>query len=180
MSEEPRGLDSVEEETRLVIAPDGELTKHESPEELAAKIVTVLDIIAERLQLESPHPKTARKVRGARTVSPEFVFSLLAMVEVFPVLQSFNLIDPAEAREVLQSRDSLRIITEDATRFLAKLNYTTEARWAGVVKKAMAVYHMAIALAEDPEHADLAAHVKTLRRHLARTSNTKKKKPSGK
>ncbi len=38
-------------------------------EEMAAGVSKVLDLIAERLELETPHPSTARRVRGARTVS---------------------------------------------------------------------------------------------------------------
>src|SRR5688572_20353546 len=86
----------VGEETRLVVTPDGSLpSETETPsspalkdaERMTARIVEALELIASHMNLETPHPKTARRVRGSRTVSPEFVFSMIAAVEALPQLQ---------------------------------------------------------------------------------------------
>ena len=62
-----------------------ELAVHPA-EEMAAGVSKVLELIAERLELEIPHPSTARRVRGARTVSREFVLSLMAAADRRPDL----------------------------------------------------------------------------------------------
>ena len=179
----------MDEETRLVVAPDSsspaETEKPGSPalndaEQMAATIVSALDIIASRLNLETPHPKTSRRVRGSRTVSPEFVSSLIAAVEALPRLQNIGIFDPEEARLVLQSRDALRIVAERVARLLASVNYTIEARWADIVHAGMGTYRLASAMAEDTSNAEVAAHVETLRRHLGRTNKPQKPKKAKK
>lgn len=175
----------MDEETQLVVTSDSsspaETEKPGAPalndaERMAATIVAALDVIASRLNLETPHPKTSRRVRGSRTVPPEFVSSLIASVEALPQMQAIGIFDPAEARLVLQSRDALRIVAERVAMLLASVNYTIEAQWAEVVSAGLDTYAMASIMAEKPENAELATHVEVLRRHLGRTSWTKPKK----
>jgi len=176
----------VDEETQLVVASDGsspaETGKPGSPalndaERMAATIVAAIDVIASRMQLETPHPKTSRRVRSSRTVSPEFISSLIASVEALPQMQAIGIFDPEAARLVLQSRDALRIVAERVAMLLASVNYTIEAQWADVVSAGLGTFSIASILAEKPENAELAAHVETLRRHLGRTNKPKPKKP---
>ena len=54
------------------------------------------------------------------------------------------------------------------------------ARWAEVVGQAMQAFAIASTMAEDPEEAEFAAHVATVRRHLGRrnaATGKRKKKP---
>lgn len=175
----------MDEETRLVVAEDDDLpaeggdtgaVARSEAEQIAAKIIAAIDLIASHLELETPHPKTASRVRGSRTVPPEFVVSMIASVEAVPQFRSFETFDPEEARRVLQSRDALRIVTEHVSRFLASLNYTLESRWAKLASAAVLTFNLASILAETTEDGELAAHVKTLRRHLGRTNKPKAKK----
>jgi len=61
-------------------------SRHSSPtittaERLANEIADAIEAIAARIpQLEAPHPSTATSVRGARTVSREFIVSMIAAV----------------------------------------------------------------------------------------------------
>jgi hypothetical protein len=176
---------NVDEESRLVVAEDDDpsveaggtsAVARSETELMAAKIIAALDVIASHMELETPHPKTARRVRGSRTVPPEFVSSLIASVETVPQFQVFGTFDPEEARRVLQSRDALRIVTERVSRLLKSLNYTMESRWAKVASAAVMTFNLASILAETPENGELAAHVETLRCHLARTNKPKAKK----
>ena len=138
-------------------------------EELAAKVVAAPDMIAGIIpDLRKPHPATAKKVRGARTVSREAVSSIIAMVEASPVLQNMNTMNTERAREVLSSADAYRLLGERLDMLRAQVKYTAEARWAEVVAQAMHAYTMASILADDPKDAELAAHVATIRRHLGR------------
>ena len=144
-------------------------------EQLAADVARVMDLIAERLKLETPHPATASRVRGARTVPREFVISMIAAAERRPDFPFFGEFDSAEARSVLESTDAHRTLAERTAMLLASLNYTIEARWARVVASAMYVFSQTSIVAELPEHAELAAEIENLRRQLGRKGLRRKK-----
>lgn len=133
-----------------------------------------MDLIAERLELETPHPSTARRVRGARTIPREFVLSMIAAAERRPDLPVLGGFDSAEAREVLEAADAHRLLAERTALFLASLNYTIEARWARVAAEAVNQFSIASIMAENPENAELAAEVENLRRQLGRKGLRKK------
>jgi hypothetical protein len=182
---EPNQESIVDEESELVVTPDSSApSKTEAPsppalsdaEQQAMQIIAALDVIASHMSLEKPDRKTARRARGSRTVSPEFVSSMIAAVEALPKLQTFPSLTTRKAREVLQSKDPFRIVGERIAMLQASVNYTMQVRWAEVVSEALATFRMADALAELPENADIAAHVETLRRHLGRTNKAKRKK----
>ena len=149
-------------------------------EQLAAEVAKVMDLIAERLKLETPHASTARRVRGARTVPRDFVLSMIAAAERRPDFPFLGQFDTTEAREVLQSADAYRLVAERTAMLLASLNYTIEARWADLVAKAMYKFSNASVLAEYPENAELAAEVENLREQLGRKGSRKKKKAAKK
>jgi hypothetical protein len=140
--------------------------------------VAVLDRLAERIPgLRPLDPEVALRARGARTVSPEFVSSVIAMVDASPGLQEMKTgFDRDKARAVLQARDPNRRIAERMTMFLEAFNHTREAQWAEVVAGAMSAYRMANAIADLPENRYLIPHLRILRRLLRRTSGPKRKK----
>lgn len=146
-----------------------------SSDEMAVEIVKVLDLIAARLELQTPHPSTAGHVRGGRTVPRDFVVSLLAAAERRPgsPLARF---DTARARGVVESGDALRMLSERTALFLASLKYTQEARWAEVAADALTAFSTASIIAKrNPRLTELAAEVENLRK-LLRRKGTKKKK----
>lgn len=177
----------MKDETRLVPAQDeSALIEPETTapvpvaiDELATKLVTALDMLAAIIpDLRKPHPATAKKVRGARTVSRQAVRSIVAMVESSPVLQKMKKMNTERAREVLSSADAYRIVGERLDRLCAQVKYTAEARWAEVVAEAIHLYSLASVLAEND--AELAAHIAVIRRHLGRrNAATKKRKKDG-
>jgi hypothetical protein len=123
-------------------------------ERLASEIAEAIDAIAARIpQLEAPHPSTATGVRGARTVSREFIVSMIAAVEAMPELQSVHTFDPEEARATLQFIDAFRPIADRLAALLASVNYTVASRRAKVASAAMTTYAVARGLARDPESA---------------------------
>jgi hypothetical protein len=145
-------------------------------ERLVAEVAKIMDVIAVRLELETPHPSTASRVRGARTVPREFVLSMMSAAERRPDLPNLARFDSARARAVLADTDAYRLIAERMAMFLASLNYTIEARWAEVVTDAMITLSIATTMAKDRKNADLAAEVESLRRQLGRKGQKKKKK----
>jgi len=172
----------VDEKKQAVVPTESgsELPVVRTAEETALEVTKILDLIAGRLQLETPHPATASRVRGARTVPREFVVSMIGAAERRPDLPAFRQFDSAAAREVLQSADASRLIAERTAMFLASLNYTIEARWADVVADAMRAFSIASILAEDPAEAELSAEVENLRKQLGRKRAGRKKKKAAK
>jgi hypothetical protein len=178
----------MDDETRLVPAQERTgFTETEATaltpvaRELATKVVAALDMLAAIIpDLRKPHPATARKVRGARTISREAVSSIAAMADASPYLQAIKAMNTDRAREVLASMDDYRLLAERLEMLMADVKYTAEARWAEVVAEAMHAYRMASIYADDPSDAELAAHVATIRRHLGRrnaATGKRKKKP---
>jgi hypothetical protein len=144
-------------------------------DEMATEIIKVLDLIAARLDLQTPHPSTASKVRGGRTVPRDFVVSLLAAAERRPE-SPLARFDTASARGVLESGDALRLLSERTAMFLASLRYTQEARWAEVAADALEAFSTASLIARrKPKLTELGAEVENLRK-LLRRKGTKKKK----
>ena len=180
----------MDEETRLVqkqvtsALASGDMTAlvPVAVDELTTKVVAALDVIAAIIpDLRTPHPRTAEKVRGGRTVPREAILSIVAMVESSRSIREMNLLDTERAHEILEYDDGFRVLDERIERLRRQVRYTVEARWAELASGAMDAYHMAKRLAKDPRHADLAAHIPTIRRHLGRTNQAKgaKKTPAG-
>ncbi|HET8773389.1 MAG TPA: hypothetical protein VFP80_06350 [Thermoanaerobaculia bacterium] len=175
----------MDEETRLVrtqvtSALAGKGTAAIAPvgiDELTTKVVAALDVIAALIpDLRTPHPRTAKKVRGGRTVPREAVVSIVAMVESSVPLQEMNLLNTERAHEVLEFDDGFRVLDEQLERLRAQVRYTVEARWAEIASDAMDAYHMAKHIAKEERHAGLAPHIATIRRHLGRTNDAKAKR----
>jgi hypothetical protein len=181
----------MDEETRAIVPSEmsatleagsspGGVTARVAADQLAAQVSSIMDMIAERMAFESPHPSTARRVRGARTVPREFVVGLTALVEWMPELS--DTFDTAAAHDVLESTDAYKQLAERTSLLLASMKYTNEARWARVVAAAMITFSIASILATDPKNAALAARVENLRRLLGRRGtkkNRKEKKDGG-
>ncbi len=175
----------ADEETReLVIAPkedvttpaDASVSTLTEAEQLAAWVAAVLDGVAARIpDLRAPDPESVRRVRGSRTISREFVASLISMVDTTPVVQDLGTFNIDKNRAALQRRDGLRMISERLAILQATVNHTIEAQWADVAAEATATYRMASALAQsfNPE---LTPQIKVLRGHLRRKNTTKRKK----
>ena len=172
----------MDEETRLVPIQHGntpavEETALVDAGELAGTIVAALDVIASLIpNLRAPHPTTARRVRGARTISREAVRSIVAAVEALPNLRALTSFDTNRARYVLESMDDLRLVTERLAMLQTKLKFTVESHWAEVVVEALNAYGVARALASDPDETEAAAHVANIRRHLGRRNGATGKK----
>jgi len=177
----------MKEETRLVPAQvTGALTKGEPAtlapvalDEVSTKIVAAVDLIASLIpDLRTPHPSTAKKVRGGRTVPREAVLAVIAMVESSRAIREMNLFDPEHGREVVELDDGYRILDERLERLRRQVRHTVEVLWAEVASAAMNAYMMAKHLARQPRYADLAEHVAVIGRHLARSngSTAKRKK----
>ena len=169
----------VDEDTREIVLLESSVPARE-PEQLAALVIKVMDKIAERMELETPHPSSAKKVRGARMVTREFIVDMIAAVETMPEFQALGTFDAAEARAVLEAMDAHRPVAERMTRLLASINYTIESRWSKVVSAALLTHSLASIQAKDPQNAKLAARVKSLSKILGRKgrkTNKKKEEP---
>jgi hypothetical protein len=177
LDEETDAIVPLESTAMLDVLPSpGVVTARAAADQLAAQVSAIMDRIAERMALESPHPSTARKVRGARTVPREFVVGLTALVEWMPMLS--GTFDTAAAHGVLESLDAHKQLAERTALLLASMKYTNEARWAKVVSAAMYTFAIASSMATDPKNGELAARVESLS-HLLGRRGTKKNKKDG-
>ena len=174
MDEDTRAIVPLESDAPSEAEASAELAVRPA-EQLAADVAKVMDLIAERLELETPHPSTARRVRGARTVPREFVVSMIAAAERRPDFPFIGQFDSAEARSVLESSDAYKTLAERTAMLLASLNYTIEARWAKVVASAIYAFKQASIVADLPGNAEMAPEVENLRRQLGRKGQRGKK-----
>lgn len=174
MGEETREIVPLEASAIEAGLSPGAMTARAAADHLAAQVTSIMDMIAERMALESPHPSTAKRVRGARTVPREFVVGLTALVEWMPQLG--RTFDTGAAHEVLESMDAQRQLAERTALLLASMKYTNESRWAKVVAAAMLTFSLASIMAKDPNNAELAARVESLSRLLGRRGTKKSKK----
>lgn len=173
----------MDEETRLVRAelsraladPDTIALNPVAVYELASKVVVALDVIEAIIpDLRTPHPSTAKRVRGARTVPREAVIAIVAMVDAWPSLR--NCLNLERAHEVIEHDHNFRVLGDRMERLRKQVSYTLEARWAEVTEEAMAAYHMAKVYAKQPKNAALAQHIAVIRGHLDRTNGRTAKK----
>jgi hypothetical protein len=166
----------VDEDTREIVLLESSVPAALEPERLAALVINVMDLIAERMELESPHPSSAKKVRGARMVTRDFIVDMIAAVETMTDFQSIGTFDAAEARAMLEYSDAARPVAERMSRLVASINYTIEVRWSRVVAAALLTLSLAKIVAKDPAKADLAARVESLSKTLGRKGRKTKKK----
>jgi hypothetical protein len=164
-------FDPMDTQLRLVPLLAGLTPTITASDRLAAEIAEAIDAIAERIpRLERPHPSSASRVRGARTVSREFIESMIAAVESQPELRAVNTFDVDEARQMLQFNDAFRHVVDRLAALTASVSHTIEWRKAKVVVAALRTYEIAKGLARDPDSAALAGHLENLRRDLGRTN----------
>src|SRR5437773_899710 len=136
-------------------------------ERLAAELAEEMEALLRRIGgLEAPHPSTARRVRGARTVSREFLSSMITAVEESPELQALGTFDPEEARATLQFNDAFRLFADQMAALLASIRYTMESRKANIATGALNTYAVMKGLARDQRAAHLRPHVANLNRDL--------------
>jgi len=141
---------------------------------LAAEIIAAIEAIAARIaRLEGPHPLTAPRVRGARTISDDAVVSMIAIVEGEPQLQALGTFDQDNARAMLQFNHAFDRVMDRLNMLTASLSFTREAWKAEVVSQLLRTYDIMKGLARDPA-AGLMNHVETLRRDIGRTNPGRK------
>lgn len=155
---------SIDELAEAVDEPKRTLTASDL---LAREIAEAIDAIAARIPgLEAPHPSTARRVRGGRTVSREFVLALAGLVESRADLQASGIFDVEKALYTYQFNDAFRPVARRLAFLLASLNYTMDLRRANVARAALAMYLGVRGLAR--RDVGLRAYVEIFRHKLGR------------
>ena len=141
---------------------------------LAAEIIAAIEAIAARIaRLEGPHPSTAPRVRGARTIPDAAIISMIAAVEREPQLQALGTFDGDNARAMLQFNHAFDHVLDRLNMLTASLSFTMEAWKAEVVSELLRTYDIMKGLARDPR-AGMMEHVATLRRDIGRTNPGRK------
>src|SRR5712691_9388099 len=147
-------VDRMSTELRVVPPLDEPTPTITASERLCAELGEAIDAIAGQIpRLERSHRSNASQVRGARTVSREFIESMIAAVEDREELRAVGTFDAGEAREMLQFNDAFRHVLDRLRALTASINYTMESRKARVAFAAMRTYEIAKGLARDPDSA---------------------------
>jgi hypothetical protein len=164
----------MDEETRVVSVQSTSVTARDATDvaplaagELAEKIVAALDAIAARIpDLRAPQPKTAKRVRSARTVPREAVVVIIDAIEAVSLLQRLCKLDPDDMQEEFEALDALRLVNDRLAMLQSRVRYTIEARWAELVSPLIHAYTVGNTVADERDP-DLLAHLANIRRHPA-------------
>lgn len=103
--------------------------------------------------LQTPQPKTASHVHGSRTVTPDFILSMISAVEQLPEVRAIGTFDPDEGHAMMQFTDAFRPFADRMAGLLASVRYTMEARKASVAAAALSTYAVMKGLARTKQGA---------------------------
>lgn len=123
------------------------------------------------------HPSTKGVVRTQKTVSDEFLVSMIAAVEETPGMLGLNQFDVTEARDSLQYGQAFRPMRDKLFAAATNLDFSINQRRADVVKPALESYQVIKGLARNAAGTLAASHAGNLRRDLGRAGRRKKKQP---
>ncbi|HEX7150230.1 MAG TPA: hypothetical protein VF618_01995 [Thermoanaerobaculia bacterium] len=147
-------------------------------QKLAWGFIKAIDELSTAIEgFKLPHPKTAKHVRGARTVSREFLNTMIFAARHAPRLGDVKTMDPDRAQAILEFNQAFRPVAQRVATFLKGLNFTIEAGKAQVVSEALTTYHVARGLAR--KHVELESYVHYMRRDLGRKGNKAPRKKKG-
>src|SRR5258705_194919 len=97
---------------------------------MAAEVMGAIDAAEARiLSLEYPHPTTRGGVRGARTVSRDFIISMTGAVEKQPEMQQLGF-DVDEALHALEFELAFRPVVDRLSILASAVTFTIEAKKA--------------------------------------------------
>src|ERR1700682_3626152 len=139
-------------------------------QQLADEFLKTLDTLAATLPIfEASHVTTFKFVRGKLNVPLQFLASAVAAVEQAPDLQAMKKLDTTQARDTLQFLDAFRTVVDKVTSFANALQFTMNARRAGLAADALQIYGIAKEAMRDPAAALVTGpHVVSMQRDLKR------------
>jgi len=145
-------------------------------QQLAANLSKAIDEMLTAMPNFVPlHPSTKGFVRSQKSVSDDFLISVIAAVEGNPDLQALNKFNVAEARDALQFKDAFRPMADKLNAAAKDVEFSINLRRANVVGPALQMYDLTKGLARSPVGTLAAAHADNLRRDLGRTGRRRKK-----
>jgi uncharacterized membrane protein len=146
---------------------------------LAAELSDEMEAILERIGgLQDPHPSTAGQVRGARTVSREFIASMIMASKQFPEIEGLGTFNRDEAEAMLQFNDAFRIFANQMAMMMGRVRFTMEARKADVAAKALSTFAVMKGMVRDPRNKHLGPTIEVLTRDLGRKGRRKPREES--
>jgi hypothetical protein len=138
-----------------------------------------LDALVARISwLQPRHARAARKARGRRTVSRQFMLTTATSVEQSEELQRMKKLDPAVTRLVFQDDAAWKPAIDKVAALLSNLKFSLEIRKADVAEASLQIFHIAQGLARDPAGAGLESAVENMRRDLGRKGRGSKVNPA--
>jgi hypothetical protein len=145
-------------------------------QQLAANLSKAIDEMLTAMPNFVPlHPSTKGFVRAQKSVSDDFLISVIAAVEGNPDLQALNQFNVAEARDALQFKEAFRPMADKLHAAAKDVDFSIDLRRANVVAPALQMYDLTKGLARNPSGTLAAAHAGNLKRDLGRAGRRKKK-----
>ena len=146
-------------------------------QQLAAEVIALIDAIEARIaSLEHPHPKTRGRVRGQRTVSRDFLISMVGAAETEPGLQHLSF-DLDEVRDALQFEDAFRPVVILLRTLMSAVIFTIESKKARATAAALRTYAIARRMTRGDAHSPLAIYLAIVGEHLGH-GRPRKRRPA--
>lgn len=125
-------------------------------------------------KLELLHPQDADFVKAHLNVPLQFLDTTISVVEQTPGLQALRKMDAKASRDALQFNQAFRPAWDKVIKVGRAIKDTMDTGLANVVVESFQMYAIVKALARDTDSADLAAHLKNMRRDLGRSGRSAK------
>lgn len=120
---------------------------------------------------------TTQFVKKYSSFSNEAIRSMIAAIEVHPIVNSSNLFNVEKARATLQYLDAFRPFVDQTGEFEANVRFSYFYTKAQTVSEVLVMYQMMKGLGRSPAAAGVDAHAKIIKRDLRR-ARVKPAKPS--
>ena len=145
-------------------------------ERLAARVMEGIDAAVALIPgLESPHPATTASARAGRTVTPEFIRSMIGVVDGTEEGRRLTTMDTDDALAMLQFRSAFRPVANRVEAIWRSLNHTMDAWKARVAAQSLQTYAVLQALNRRKGTVAMASHLRILHDHLGRRNGARKK-----
>jgi hypothetical protein len=148
-------------------------------QEIAAQFISGMDALTATIpKLEVEHPAALEIVRGSIGIRDAFLGSSIAAAEQVPDIRMLNTLDVAAGHDVMQFIEAFRPVLDKIAAVGRNIKFTMRSRKAVLAADALRVYDLAKSVARDPRKAAVVAHVRNMKRDLARPGRPKKLPPA--
>jgi hypothetical protein len=146
-----------------------------SPEELAAKLIAILDQFESLVSGFQPHDVAEiRRVAIAARYGAELIPPMITAVSSFAPVAERNVFDAGRGKSTMQSEDALRPVAHRLSALLDGFVFTLDSNLAKTGTEALHAYAWAKHFAKSAEGAGLRPYLAIMQRAVRKTLNLRK------